>query len=88
MKDEELLKLDFQLFTARTLINNTAALTTIMENQTEILSILKNKPQSEVAAEVNAKMIQNLDRVNQEIKKKTPEYPFDRDKDRIEGENE
>lgn len=83
MKNDELLKLDFQLLTIRALINNTASLTTILENQTEILSILKNVPQSQISDEVNKKMIENIQRVNEEFKKKTPEYPFDRDINRI-----
>jgi len=84
MTNEELLKLDFQLLTERALINNTALLTTILENQTEILSLLKKVPQTQVAQEVNKKMAENIQRVNEEFKKKTPEYPFDRDKDRKE----
>jgi len=83
MKNEELLKLDFQLLTERALINNTALLTTILENQTEILSLLKNVPLNQIANETNQKMIENIQRVNEEFKKKTPEYPFDRDKDRV-----
>lgn len=80
MKNDELLKLDFQLLTIRALINNTASLTTIMENQVEILSLLKNIPQSQVSDEINQRIIDNLKRVNEEFKNKTPEYPFDRDK--------
>jgi hypothetical protein len=83
MTNEELLKLDFQLLTERALINNTALLTTILENQTEILSLLKNVPLNQVANETNQKMFENIKRVNEEFKKKTPEYPFDRDTDRI-----
>lgn len=79
MTNEELLKLDFQLLTERALINNTALLTTILENQTEILSLLKNVPLNQIANETNQKMIENIQRVNEEFKKKTPEYPFDRD---------
>jgi hypothetical protein len=83
MKNDELLKLDFQLLTIIALINNTASLTTILENQTEILSILKNVPQSQISDEVNKKMIENIQRVNEKFKKKTPKYPFDRDINRI-----
>lgn len=85
MTNEELLKLDFQLLTERALINNTALLTTILENQTEILSLLKSVPLNQVANETNRKMIENIQRVNEEFKKKTPEYPFDRDIGRING---
>lgn len=87
MKDEELLKLDFQLLTIRALISNTAYLTTILENQVEILSLLKDMPQSNIANEINKKLLENIQRTNVEFKKKTPEYPFDRDKNRI-NENE
>ena len=74
MTNEELLKLDFQLFNERSLIYNTAQLTTLLENQSKILSLLTSRPLNDVANETNTLLMENIKRVNEEVKRKTPEY--------------
>jgi hypothetical protein len=78
MTNEELLKLDFQLFTERSLIYNTAQLTTLLENQSKILSLLTSRPLNDVVEETNISLMENIKRVNEEVKKKTPEYSYNK----------
>lgn len=77
MTKKELLKLDFQLFTERSLIYNTVLLQTILENQITILSKLQNVSQKEITKLTDQRILENINRVNEEIKKKIPEYKKD-----------
>ena len=75
MNNDELLKKDFQLLTSRSLITATAMLTTILENQADIISLLTKVPHNEVSETINNRTIANIARINENNNNKTPEYP-------------
>lgn len=77
MTDEELLKKDWQLLTAKTLISNASFLRTILENQNFIISKLCNMPISDVTAKTNEYLAENYQKVVKMIDTGIPDYPVE-----------
>jgi hypothetical protein len=76
MTQDELLKKDWQLLTARALISNSSFLRSIFENQAVIISELKKIPIEQVLKQMNEYNNENYNIVSNMVDENIPNYPL------------
>lgn len=75
MKNNEIMKKDWQILTARSHIYSLAFLRTILKNQGKILAHLENKTYAEVKEELNKQIKAERKVVENAIKKNELDFP-------------